>query len=191
MVELHTERLRMRQWRESDAEPWAEMNADPEVMEHFPAPLSRAEADAFRARHAAVIDERGWGLWAVEVVDSVTFIGFVGLAEATFEAEFTPALEIGWRLARHAWGKGYATEAAERVLEFAFDDLGRDEIVSFTATTNEPSIAVMRRIGLRPHRLGPFDHPNLEPGHRLERHVLYAITSEQWRNPSLSPHPGV
>jgi RimJ/RimL family protein N-acetyltransferase len=180
MVELRTSRLLLRHWREADADPWAAMNADPAVMEHFPAPLTRAEADAARERFAADLDDRGWGLWVVEERASDAFTGFVGLAPADFDAPFAPAVEIGWRLAQPYWGMGYASEAARAVMAHAFLELGLAEIVSFTATVNTPSEAVMRRIGLTPHPAGPFDHPRLEPGHRLERHVLYRITAAEW-----------
>jgi RimJ/RimL family protein N-acetyltransferase len=180
VTELTTSRLRLRHWLESDAEPWAAMNADPVVMEHFPAPLSRDQADAMRERVAARLDDQDWGLWAVEERASTAFIGFVGLIQVDFDAAFTPAVEIGWRLARQFWGHGYASEAARTVLAHAFGVLGLPEVVSFTTTTNTPSERVMRRIGMTPHPAGPFDHPRLEPGDRLERHVLYRITSAEW-----------
>ncbi|MEM7284927.1 MAG: GNAT family N-acetyltransferase [Actinomycetota bacterium] len=182
MAELRTERLVLRQWRSTDHEPFAALNADPVVMEHFPSPLDRAASDALIAREQARIDERGWGLWAVEVVATGRFVGFVGLAEEDFGFDWTPAVEIGWRLARAAWGHGYATEAAAAVLAFAFEELGLAELVSFTATTNAPSQAVMQRIGLRPHPASPFDHPRLDPGHRLEEHVLYHLTADDWES---------
>ena len=180
MTELRTERLLLRQWRASDREPFAALNADPAVMEHFPAPLDRAASDAVVDRARAHIDEHGWGWWAVEVIESGSFIGFVGLSRADFDQSWTPAVEIGWRLAQEAWGRGYATEAARAVLAQAFDVLELDEVVSFTATTNTRSEAVMRRIGLVPHPAGPFDHPKVEVGHRLQRHVLYHVTAARW-----------
>lgn len=181
MADLRTDRLLLRQWRDADREPFAAMNADPAVMEHFPAPLTSEQSDALIERERARIDARGWGLWAVEVVDTATFIGFVGLAEEDFGFDWTPATEIGWRLAQHAWGHGYATEAARAVLAHGFETIGLSEIVSFTATTNTPSQAVMQRIGLRLHPASPFDHPRLEPGHRLEEHVLYHLMAVDWR----------
>lgn len=181
MTELSTERLLLRQWRPADHEPFAALNADPVVMEHFPAPLDRAQSDALIAREETRIDQRGWGLWAVEVVASARFIGFVGLAEVDLGFDWTPAVEIGWRLARSAWGRGYATEAATAALAHAFEVMGLQEVVSFTATTNTPSQAVMRRIGLRLHPASPFDHPRVEAGHVLEEHVLYHLTATDWR----------
>lgn len=181
MVDLRTDRLLLRQWRETDLQPFAALNADPAVMEHFPAPLERAQSDALAARERSRIEERGWGLWAVEIVASGDFIGFVGLAEEDFGFDWTPAVEIGWRLAQAAWGYGYATEAATAVLAHAFQVLGLDEVVSFTATTNAPSLAVMQRIGLHLHPASPFHHPRVEPGHRLEEHALYHLTVQDWR----------
>ncbi len=176
---IETERLVLRQWTESDRDPFAALNADPVVMEHFPAPLSRAESDAFVDRHSAIIDARGWGLWAVDVRASGSFIGFIGLSVPVFDADFVPCVEIGWRLAADAWGQGYATEGATRVLAHAFDRIGLDDVVSFTAVQNLPSRRVMDKIGLTFRQ--EFDHPNL-PGHRLERHVLYGRRADE-RNP--------
>jgi len=149
------------------------MNADPEVMEFFPAALTRSESDEFADGIENRMAEMGWGLWAVEVSRAAPFIGFVGLNPVTFEAEFTPAVEIGWRLARPYWGNGYAPEAAGAVLDFGFGTLGLDRIVSFTALPNERSQSVMRKIGMR--RGSEFDHPRMEAGHPLRRHVLYVL----------------
>jgi RimJ/RimL family protein N-acetyltransferase len=167
---LQTERLTLRQWRDEDRDAFAAVNADPVVMEHFPAPLSRRESDAFVDRHAAIIDQRGWGLFAVEVRDTGAFIGFTGLSVPVFDADFVPCVEIGWRLAAEAWGHGYATEAATAVLTYAFDTLGLDDVVSFTYVGNDRSRRVMEKIGLVERF--EFDHPNLA-GDRVERHVLY------------------
>jgi RimJ/RimL family protein N-acetyltransferase len=172
-TELRTERLLLRRWREADREPFARLNADPEVMEHFPSPLTRAESDAMVDRLDAHLAEHGWGLWAVERLDDGELLGFTGLATPRFDARFTPAVEVGWRLARHAWGRGYATEAARSVLAHAFDALGLDEVVSFTATSNARSIAVMERLGMAHDPADDFDHPSLPDGHPLRRHVLY------------------
>ena len=170
MTELRTERLLLRPWRDEDREPFAALNADPEVMEHFPSTMTREESDAFVDFLTGVFAERGWGLWAVEVEGE--FVGFVGLLVPRFEAHFTPAVEIGWRLARHAWGKGYATEAGRAVLDFAFGELGLEEVVSFTATTNLPSQRVMQRLGMTHDPADDFDHPRVTDP-RLRRHVLY------------------
>ncbi|WP_432941814.1 GNAT family N-acetyltransferase [Kribbella sp. CA-253562] len=175
MTELRTERLLLREWTEADKEPFAAMNSDPAVMEHFPAAMTREESDAFVERIGAQMAEWGFGLWAVEVRDTGRFIGFTGLSRPSFEAHFTPAVEIGWRLSKDAWGNGYATEAARAALAYGFGPAGLDEIVSFTATTNLPSQRVMQRIGMTHDESDDFDHPRVPAGHRLQRHVLYRI----------------
>ena len=182
MTDLTTDRLLLRQWRDSDREPFAALNADPAVMEHFPAPQTREQSDALIDRNRPLIDERGWGLWALEVRDTGEFIGFTGLSVPSFEAHFMPAVEIGWRLAKGAWGNGYATEAARAALAHGFGPGGLDEVVSFTTTTNLPSQRVMQRIGMVHDQAGDFDHPRVEDGHSLQRHVLYRITRAQWES---------
>ncbi|MHB1561056.1 MAG: GNAT family N-acetyltransferase [Isosphaeraceae bacterium] len=172
---LRTERLLLRDWRESDLDPFATMNADPEVMEFFPRPLERAESDAAVGRIREHLASHGFGLWAVEVPGVADFIGFVGLAVPQFEAPFTPCVEIGWRLTRRYWGRGYAIEAALAVLDFGFQERGLDEIVSFTAMGNVRSRAVMERIGMTRSPDEDFDHPALPEGHPLRRHVLYRV----------------
>lgn len=173
--ELRTERLLLRRWREADRAAFAAMNADPRVMEHFPAMLSRAESDALADGIEARFQERGFGLWAVEVVGDAPFIGFVGLSVPRFETAFTPCVEIGWRLAAEHWGRGYAPEGARAALAFGFDALGLAEIVSFTVPANVRSRRVMEKIGMTHDPGGDFDHPLLPEGHRLMRHVLYRI----------------
>ncbi len=172
MSELHTDRLILRQWRDSDREPFAELNADPETMRYFPATLTRDESDAFADRIVARLDEDGWGLWAVEVAGGAPFVGFVGLARPRFAPEL---VEVGWRLHRDHWGNGYATEAARESLRFGFEELELEEIVSFTTVANTPSRNVMERIGMTHDPSRDFDHPNL-PDWPQKRHVLYAIT---------------
>ena len=173
MTVLRTERLLLRQWRDEDREPWAALNADPEVMRHFPSTLTREQSDDFVDRHRSLIDARGWGLWAVEVLGVAPFIGFVGLNEPGFDADFTPCVEIGWRLDAAHWGRGYATDGAQAVLAHAFGELGLDEVLSFTVVGNAGSRGVMEKIGMTFDR--GFDHPNLPEGHPLRRHVLYRI----------------
>lgn len=175
MTEFCTTRLILRHWREEDREPWAELGADPEVMQHFPKTLTRDESDAFVDGVGAQLEERGWGLWAVEERETGRFLGFTGLNVPRFEAHFTPAVEIGWRLRRDAWGSGFATEAARGVLTVAFDDLELPEIVSFTAVPNERSQAVMRRLGMTHDPAEDFDHPVLAEDSPLRRHVLYRL----------------
>jgi len=186
---LATARLRLRPWRDDDLAPFAALNADPRVMEFFPAALDRAQSDALAARIRAHLGERGFGLWAVEVSGVAPFAGFVGLSVPRFEAHFTPCVEIGWRLAREHWGRGYATEGAVAALAFGFRDLGLTEIVSFTAPANQPSRRVMSRLGMTRDPRDDFDHPALPAGHALRRHVLYRLSRAAWESarPSTSP----
>ncbi len=179
---IETERLILRPWRESDLVPFAALNADPEVMEFFPDTLSRADSDALALRVRERIETEGLGFFAVEVKGGPGFIGMVGPSVPPYGAQLPcgPCTEIGWRLSRAAWGKGYASEAASASLDFAFATLGRDEVVSFTAVQNERSQAVMRRIGMTRDENGDFDHPLLPAGHRLLRHVLYRIPRRTW-----------
>jgi len=151
------------------------MNADSVVMEHFAEPLTRAQSDELIERIEDGFEANGFGLWALEVRRAGEFIGFTGLAVPEFEAHFTPAVEIGWRLARSAWGNGYATEAARAVLSFGFEEAGLNEVVSFTVPTNRRSLAVMERIGMSRDPRDDFDHPGLPEGHLLRPHVLYRV----------------
>jgi RimJ/RimL family protein N-acetyltransferase len=149
------------------------LNADPRVTEFLSKPLDRAESDALVTRIRNHFAERGFGLWAVQVSGRADFIGFVGLTVPSFEAHFTPCVEMGWRLAREHWGHGYATEAARAALDFGFRHLGLAEIVSFTVPANQRSRAVMERIGMTRSAADDFEHPALPEGHPLRRHVLY------------------
>jgi ribosomal-protein-alanine N-acetyltransferase len=170
-----TERLLLRRWRDDDRAPFAALNADPEVMRHFPARLSREESDALIDRAEQHFERHGYGLWALERRDTGAFIGFTGLAVPRFEAHFTPAVEVGWRLARSAWGAGYASEAARAALAVGFGKAGLEQIVSFTVPANTRSRAVMTRIGMTHDPRDDFDHPGLPEGHPLRPHVLYRI----------------
>lgn len=172
---IATQRLRLRAWRDEDLEPFAALNADPRVMEHFPKTLNRAESDARAARIRDHFAQHGFGYWAVEAVREANFIGFVGLEVPRFQAHFTPCVEIGWRLAYEHWGKGYATEAARAALEFGFFKLGLNEIVSSTVPANRRSWSVMERLGMKRSPSDDFDHPALPEGHPLRKHVLYRI----------------
>lgn len=185
LVELQTDRVRLRRWRDDDRAAFAALNADPEVMEHFLTTLTKGESDAFVDRIDTFFERHGYGLWAVDRLDRNQFIGYVGLQPVTFDAHFTPAVEIGWRLAREHWGHGFATEAAREALRYGFDKLKLEEIVSFTATTNSRSVAVMQRLGMTRNPADDFDHPRLPPGHRLTRHVLYRLQREDPR-PTLT-----
>jgi RimJ/RimL family protein N-acetyltransferase len=170
-MELRTERLVLRRWRDSDREPFARMNADPDVMRFYVAPYSRAESDAFVDRIEKQFDELGFGLWAVEIPGQTPFIGCVGL---TVHPYF-PTPEVGWRLDKPYWRKGYATEAARASVADGFERLGLKEIVSFTTPLNVPSIRVMERLGMTHDPVDDFDHPNVPVGHRYRRHVLYRL----------------
>jgi RimJ/RimL family protein N-acetyltransferase len=171
--EIVTSRLRLRRWRPEDRAPFAALNADPRVMEHFPKCLDRTESDAMVERIEAHFVKHAFGPWAVEVEDGAPFVGYIGLAVPRFVAHFTPAVEIGWRLAFDAWGHGYATEGARAVLAFGIETLRLPEIVSYTAPSNLRSIRVLERIGLRRDERDDFEHPLVPEGHPLRRHVLY------------------
>lgn len=177
IAELNTDRLRLRAWQESDREPFAVLNADPGVMEHFPACLSRAESDDLVDRIEAHWQQWGFGLWAVEQKSDRAFIGFIGLKTVPFEADFTPAVEIAWRLAQPYWGQGFASEGAKATLQFGFEQLQLDTIVSFTAVCNQRSQRLMQRLGLQ--QVGTFEHPALPEGDRLRTHVLYRGDRQQ------------
>ncbi len=172
--QLRTERLLLRGWLDDDREPFAELNADPTVMEHFPATLTRAQSDAFVDAMIASWEEQGFGLWCVERPDEPGCIGFTGLNIPGFEAAFTPCVEIGWRFAHHVWGRGYAPEAARAALDYAWTR-GLDEVVSFTSTKNVNSRRVMEKIGMLHDPDGDFDHPRLAGGDPLRPHVLYRV----------------
>jgi ribosomal-protein-alanine N-acetyltransferase len=172
---LTTGRLLLRPWRDDDRAPFAALNADPRVMEFFPAVLARVESDRLVARIRLHLETHGFGLWAVEVPGVAPFIGFVGLMTVPPALPFAPAVEVGWRLAREHWGRGYATEAARAAVEFGFGVLGLAEIVSFTAQRNLPSRAVMERLGMVRSAAEDFDHPAIPAGHALRRHVLYRL----------------
>ncbi len=179
---LRTERLVLRGWRRSDREQFAALNADERVMELFPATLDRVESDAMVDRVVRRWADGRPSLWAVEVPDVAPFIGFVGLFEPSFEADFTPCVEVGWRLAAQHWGRGYATEGARAALGFGFGALGLDEIVSFTSVGNERSRRVMEKLGMRRDPAEDFDHPTLPSEHPISRHVLYRLSTERWRS---------
>ena len=178
---LRTERLLLRPWRSSDRVPFAALNADTRVMEHFPRTSTREESDAFADRIIARMDQQGFGLWAAEVPGVADFIGFIGLNSADAVLG-RPVLEIGWRLAAEHWGRGYATEGARASLAHAFDVLDRDEVVSFTTTANQRSRHVMEKLGLVRRAEDDFDHPGVPPTWPGRRHVLYRITRDEWRS---------
>lgn len=172
---ITTDRLILRQWKKEDLEPFAALNADPRVMEFFPKLHTREESAAFINKASSRIEEKGWGFWAACLKDTGEFIGFIGLENVYMDVPFTPAVEIGWRLAFDYWGKGYATEGAQACLQYAFEELNLDEIVAFTAVNNKRSRAVMERLCMHHNPQDDFDHPNLSPDHPLRRHVLYRL----------------
>ncbi|MEU9361252.1 GNAT family N-acetyltransferase [Streptomyces sp. NPDC048301] len=175
LLTLTTERLALRPWRDSDLAPWAAMNADPAVREHLGDVLTREQSDASVARFRADFDRRGYGWWAVEVRATGEFIGFAGLDDVDPGLPFT-GVEIGWRLARPAWGHGYATEAARAVLAFGFDTLGLQEILAVTTATNHRSQAVMRRLGMTRDPADDFDDPTAPEG-PLRPNVVYRVAA--------------
>ena len=175
MTELSTARLRLRRWRPSDLDPFASMNADPRVAEFLPSVLDRPATQAMIERVEAHFDEHSYGLWAVELRDSGTFAGYVGLQRPAFQAPFTPCVEIGWRLSPDEWGKGYATEGARAVVRYGFETLALEEILSFTVPANVRSRRIMAKLGMTHDPREDFDHPLLPEGHPLRRHVLYRM----------------
>jgi RimJ/RimL family protein N-acetyltransferase len=179
-MEPRSERLWLRQWRASDLEPFARLNADPVAMEFFPTLLSRAESDAMVQRLTSEIREQGWGRWAVELLESGQFIGFVGLCNTPSDLPIAPCVEVGWRIDRSYWGHGYATEAARAALAVAFHDLKLKEIVSFTAVLNRRSRAVMERLGMI-ESPETFEHPRVPIDSPLRTHCLYRLSQAQWR----------
>jgi RimJ/RimL family protein N-acetyltransferase len=175
MIALQTDRLILRDWQESDRPLFSQINADPRVMEFMPAPLSPEESDLLVDQIQSHIQEHGFGLCAAELRQNHSFIGFIGLAVPSFEAQFTPCVEVGWRLSADHWGQGLATEGAREMVRHAFEVLGLDEVVSFTVPANLGSRRVMEKIGMTHDPADDFDHPNLPEGHPLRRHVLYRV----------------
>lgn len=181
MTVLKTQRLILRPWREEDLQPFAQLNADPRVMECLIGPLSQQESNELAIRIQNKMKEQGWGIWAVEVPGVANFIGFVGLAHVLFSAPFTPAVEIAWRLSYHHWGLGYATEGAKAALDFGFKAIKLNEIVAFTVVNNMRSRHVMEKLGMHHDPKDDFDHPKVPKGHLLERHVLYRLKANEWQ----------
>ena len=177
---LATNRVLLRRWRDDDLSPFAAMCADPEVMRHYPATMSRAESDAAVGRIHRTFEERGFGLWAVELPAVASFIGYVGLTVPSFEAHFTPCVEIGWRLARHHWACGYATEAARLALRVGFEQFDLQEIVAMTVPANTRSLGVMNKLGMTHDPADDFDNPMLDVASPLRRHVLHRLSKSRW-----------
>lgn len=174
IIKPATERLCLRQWQDSDYAAFARLNADPRVMEHFPACLEAEASDELANRCRTLIAERGWSIWAVELRQTRSFIGSVGLHIPTYDFPFNPCVEIGWRLAANYWGKGYAAEAAQAALQVGFNTLGLEEVVAFTALLNKRSQALMECLGMR-REAWTFEHPAVPPGSPLREHCLYRL----------------
>lgn len=178
---INTPRLILRQWQDTDLEAFCEMNADQEVMQYFPEPLSHQQSLAMAEKIRQLIDKNGWGFWAVERKNDRAFLGFVGLNQVKAALPCVPCVEVGWRLAKAYWGDGYATEAAQASINFGFNVLQLTRIVAFTATVNTPSIAVMQRLGMHNTQCN-FGHPDVPVTHPLHEHVLYDISVQQYQN---------
>ena len=185
IIELKTERLRLRQWRQEDFPAFAMLNADPEVMEFYPERLNKEESNEMAKRFEALIVYRGWGFWVVEKLDEKAFMGFVGLHEPTYDLPVTPCVEIGWRLAKEYWGYGYASEAANASLEVAFEKLNLPEVYSFTSVLNKKSRTVMERLGMVDMKQN-FEHPMIPEDSPLREHVLYKIDKKNWETTLVS-----
>jgi RimJ/RimL family protein N-acetyltransferase len=189
-IEFETQRLLLRQWRAADREPLAALNADPIVMAHFPARLTRAESDAMADLCERLIADRGWGAWATEIKATGQFIGFVGLHIPQDDLPVSPCVEILWRLARAHWRKGFATEAARGALHIGFEVLRLSEIVSFTVPSNTRSRAVMERLGMQMDA-ATFEHPGVPVGHVLRTHCNYRLSRETWFSNKLGENSRV
>ena len=172
-MELIGPRVKLRAWAAADREPFAAMNADPKVMEFFPQLFLPEQSYAAFERLQKTVDDRGWGLWAVDI--NGEFAGFTGLAEPNFQAPFTPCVEIGWRFHHQFWGHGYGLESARLALRFGFENLCLQEIVSFTARINKRSERLMQRLGMTPSPKDDFEHPKIPPGHPVRDHVFYRV----------------
>ncbi|HEY1986037.1 MAG TPA: GNAT family N-acetyltransferase [Terracidiphilus sp.] len=187
MLEIHTDRLLLRRWRDGDRAAFARMNSDPRVMEFFPNLLTTRESDAAVDRIEAHFEMHGFSLWAAELRATGAFIGYAGLLIPRFDAAFTPCVEIGWRLDASHWGQGLATEGARAVVRHGFEVLRLAEIVSFTVPANVRSLRVMEKLGMRRDPLEDFDHPMLPEAHPLRRHVLYRLQRRKESSRAASP----
>jgi RimJ/RimL family protein N-acetyltransferase len=174
-----SERLGFRNWSGKDLTEFSKLNADLEVMEHFPKPLTEKETADFIDRLKKHYADNGFNYFATEVLDSGEFIGFIGLAFKDFKTEFTPAVDIGWRLKKSSWGNGYATEGASRCLEFGFNQLNLEKIIATCTEKNVKSENVMKKIGMG--KIGNFKHPLLEEYPEYQKCICYAVTKETWQ----------
>jgi [ribosomal protein S5]-alanine N-acetyltransferase len=187
---FESERLCFRMWKEEDKKIFSKMNSDPIVMEYFPKLLNEDESNKFYERIVNNLHNNDYGLWAVEIKNDNQFIGFIGFNDTTFKSNFTPCVEIGWRIKKEEWGKGYATEGAKACLFYGFNKIGLKEIFSFTSKTNKRSEKVMIKIGL--NKIDEFKHPGIEEGNQLRKHVLYKLTQEEYVASAVkaNAHPG-
>ena len=181
---INTKRLLLRPWQNRDVQEYAAINADKEVMRYFPSNYSEAESKAQIQRFNQSINELGFGFWAAELLETRRCIGFIGLSSLPKELPFSPCVEIGWRLARNVWRKGLASEGANAVLDYAFETLELNEIVSVTPVTNIPSQGVMKKIGMV-RQAGTFLHPRIKPEHELAEHVLFKLDQHKWHKRNL------
>ena len=181
---LGSPRIQLRPWKDADREPFAAMTADPEVMRHFPAVLTRQESDAWVDRMTQKIDARGWGFWAIDYLagapSAPEFAGFTGLNIPDPELPFGPCVEVGWRLAPQFWGMGLATDAARLALRAGFESLDLDEIVAVTTLRNTRSRAVMQRLGMQESTADEFDHPAFPPDSPERRCCVYRLPRSRW-----------
>lgn len=184
VTELKTERLILRRWKQPDYAPFAEMSADPAVMRYFPSVLSREESDQLASKIDSLMEQKGWGFWAVELKETAEFIGTIGLHYQDKDIPEAPFVEVGWRLSSDHWGAGYATEAALASLKFAFEVLRLPKVYAFTALQNTPSRKVMEKIGMTDTNTR-FFHPSVPEGHPLQRHCLYKISRDEWKKTAL------
>ncbi|MCE9597157.1 MAG: GNAT family N-acetyltransferase [Spirochaetia bacterium] len=180
-MKLESERLILRRWLQNDLQPFTRMNTDPHVMRFFPGLLSPEESSALFQRLDAHFETHGFGVWALELKSTGDWIGFAGLGVCPFDAHFTPAVELGWRLLSEFQGKGYATEAAKVACTFAFKNVGLEELVAFTVPINQPSRRVMEKLGMTNNERESFQHPLLPADHPLKEHVLYRLPRQSWK----------
>ncbi len=176
---IETPRLLLRGWQDADIDPFVEMNADRRVMEFFPSTHDRARAETMAAQRRMFLERNGYGWWVIEVKETRNFAGTICIDDIHYEVPFTPPREVGWQLPFDSWGHGYTTEGAKAALDFAFEELEWDEVVAITAAVNKRSQRVMQRLGMIRDTAGDFDHPRVEQGHQLRRHVLYRIRRER------------
>ncbi len=187
MIPMVTERLILRTWREEDRAPFAAMNADPEVMQHFPEPLTEEESKGLVDRFERIYADTGMTFFAAEEQASGRFIGTIGLKPVSGHLPIAPAVEIGWRLVADVWGQGYATEGARAMLRAGFEDYELDRLLAYTTPPNKASWRVMEKIGLLRDADADFDHPDLAPDHPLLRHIVYSVDRETWMSSPNAP----